>query len=139
MASNILAGIERPGNVYLNLSSPQLIEHALKREEGILAGSGALVTRTGKRTGRSPKDRFFVSHGESKEQIDWGPVNQPVEPDVFDALHDKVRAHLEGRDLFVIDGVRRSRPDPPDQAPRHLRVRLARSVLSAAVPLPPAR
>jgi len=98
-----LGGIERPGNVFSNLSSSHLIEHALKREEGILAGTGALVTRTGKRTGRSPKDRYFVSHGKSKDLIDWGPVNQGFEPEAFDALQDKVRAHLEGRDLYVID------------------------------------
>ena len=62
------------------------------------------VTQTGSRTGRSPKDRFFVVHGESKERIHWGQGNQPIEADVFDALFDRVRHHLEGRDLFVFDG-----------------------------------
>jgi phosphoenolpyruvate carboxykinase (ATP) len=104
VASAPFAGIERPGNIYSNLSSPQLVEHSLKREEGLLAQSGALVTRTGKRTGRSPNDRFFVAHGRSKELIHWGPVNQAIEPAVFDALQDRVRGHLEGRDLYVIDG-----------------------------------
>ena len=104
MASAAVAGVERPGNVYTNLSAPQLIEHALTRQEGILAASGALVTRTGKRTGRSPKDRFFVSHGDSKTKIDWGPVNEPFDPAAFDALQARVRSYLEGRDLFVVDG-----------------------------------
>src|SRR5688500_12913370 len=104
MASASVAGVERPGNVFFNLSAPQLIEKALARKEGTLAASGALVTRTGKRTGRSPKDRFFVSHGASKERIDWGAVNLPFDPDAFDALLDRVRAYLEGRDLYVVDG-----------------------------------
>jgi phosphoenolpyruvate carboxykinase (ATP) len=74
------------------------------RGEGKLAQSGALVTSTGSRTGRSPDDRFIVSQGASKDRIDWGNVNQPIEADAFDALFDRVRGHLEGRDLFVVDG-----------------------------------
>jgi phosphoenolpyruvate carboxykinase (ATP) len=70
----------------------------------MLASSGALVTVTGKRTGRSPKDRFFVSHGESHDRIDWGKVNQPVEPEVYEALFDRIRGHLDGREVFVVDG-----------------------------------
>ncbi|MEA2433329.1 MAG: phosphoenolpyruvate carboxykinase [Actinomycetota bacterium] len=105
MQSKALSGIDNPGKVYRNLSAAVLVEHAIKRNEAILAASGALVTQTGKRTGRSPKDRFFVSHGASKDKIDWGQTNQPVEPDVFDALFDRIRGHLEGRELFVVDGV----------------------------------
>ena len=88
----------------MNLSPAQLIEIAIGRSEGKLAASGALVTETGRRTGRSPKDRFFVAHGESEERIEWGQVNQPVEPETFGSLFGRVRDHLEGRDLFVVDG-----------------------------------
>ena len=105
MESQGLAGISNPGKVHRNLSAPELVEHSIARGEGVLARSGALVTSTGARTGRSPKDRFFVSHGDSKSQIDWGQTNQPVEPAVFDALQDRVRAHLEGRERFVVDGI----------------------------------
>ena len=99
-----LAGIEGPGEVHLNLSAPELVEHSVRRGEGTLASTGALVTTTGDRTGRSPKDRFFVSHGEAKAKIDWGQTNQPFEPDKFDALLDRVRDYLKGRELFVVDG-----------------------------------
>jgi phosphoenolpyruvate carboxykinase (ATP) len=99
-----LAGIRNPGTVYLNPSVPELIERAIAGGEGALAASGALVSDTGERTGRSPRDRFLVAHGASQDRIDWGKVNQPVEPEVFDAIFDRARAHLEGRDLFIIDG-----------------------------------
>ena len=111
MLSEGLAGIQKPGTIHRNLSAPRLVELAVERGEGRLARTGALVTRTGDRTGRSPSDRFFVSHGASKEQIDWGQTNQPVEPDVFDALFDRIRGHLEGRDLFVVDGIVGADPD----------------------------
>ncbi|HYY44589.1 MAG TPA: phosphoenolpyruvate carboxykinase (ATP), partial [Actinomycetota bacterium] len=103
MSPDKFAGIS-PGEVHLNLSPPELIERAVARGEGLLARSGALVTETGKRTGRSPNDRFFVCHGASKDEVSWGKVNQPVETEVFDALFDKVRGHLEGREVFVVDG-----------------------------------
>jgi phosphoenolpyruvate carboxykinase (ATP) len=106
-----LAGVDRPGRVWRNLSVPALVELAIGRDEAKLAASGALVTATGARTGRSPQDRFFVAHGAVKDRIDWGQVNQPVEPQVFDALFGRVRAHLEGRDLFVVDGIFGADPD----------------------------
>jgi phosphoenolpyruvate carboxykinase (ATP) len=104
LLSERLAGIDSPGTIYRNISPPRLVELAITRGEGLLAVSGALVTNTGARTGRSPKDRFFVAHGESKDRIHWGQGNQPIEPGVFDALFDRVRHHLEGRELFIFDG-----------------------------------
>ena len=104
MLSDELAGIEKPAKIHRNLTSPELVEASIRRDEGFLASNGALVALTGKRTGRSPNDRFFVSHGASKDQIAWGATNKPVEPAVFDALFDRVRGHLEGKELFVVDG-----------------------------------
>src|SRR5688572_12930185 len=105
MPSHNLAGIEDPGSVHLNLSVDELVQHAVERGEGVLAASGALVTKTGERTGRSPNDRYVVEHGRSQDLVDWGAVNRPFKPERFDALFDKVRGHLAGKDLFVIDGV----------------------------------
>ncbi|HVF53198.1 MAG TPA: phosphoenolpyruvate carboxykinase (ATP) [Actinomycetota bacterium] len=111
MSSPDLAGISNPGSVHLNPSVPELVELAIARGEGVLAATGALVTTTGDRTGRSPVDRFVVASGETKDKVDWGKVNQAVEPEVFDKLYDKARGHLEGRDLFVIDGYVGAAPE----------------------------
>ncbi len=99
-----LAGVSGPGTVSRNATPSELVELAIARGEGMLADSGALVTRTGARTGRSPQDRFFVAAGASKDHIDWGGANQPVEPSVFEGLQARVRDYLAGRDLFVVDG-----------------------------------
>ena len=45
---------------YTNLGPSELIEESLRRNEGILSDSSALLITTGKRTGRSPADRFIV-------------------------------------------------------------------------------
>jgi phosphoenolpyruvate carboxykinase (ATP) len=109
--SQEVAGIQNPGRVYLNPSPAELVELAIGRGEAQLSDTGALVAETGELSGRSPADRFFVRHGPSAERIDWGARNQPFDVDKFDALYERVRKHLEGKDLFVVDGYIGADPD----------------------------
>jgi phosphoenolpyruvate carboxykinase (ATP) len=62
---------------------------------------------TGRFTGRSPNDKYFVKGtGESSGLIDWGKVNKPVTPEVFDKLYGKVVDYYSRRDrLYVFDGI----------------------------------
>src|SRR5262249_15273777 len=89
--------------VHRNLDAGPLAEHAIRRGEGRLAANGALVSETGKRTGRSPKDKFTVKDTLTAGQVDWGAVTQPFEPARFDALFGRVLEHAKGKELFVQD------------------------------------
>ncbi len=96
-------GIENPVRVHWNTSIPVLYEQATRRGEGVVASHGPFVVQTGKHTGRSPNDKFIVREDTSEDQIWWGSVNRPVEPEVFDRLLERVGDYLQGRELFVQD------------------------------------
>lgn len=89
--------------VHYNPSTAQLVEFALLRGEGELTANGALVAKTGTRTGRSPGDRFIVKEDSSAADIEWGPVNQAFEPGAFEGLWARVEAFLADKELFVSD------------------------------------
>ena len=55
-----------------NLIEENILEESIVRREGVLAANGALVVKTGKRTGRSPKDRFIVEDSITHSEVDWG-------------------------------------------------------------------
>ncbi len=103
--STLVEGLEATDRTHRNMPQAVLVEQALRRGEGILSHPGALVFQTGKYTGRSPADKFIVREPSSEAHIDWGKVNQPIEPDVFDALYQKVIEHLKGREIWVQDAV----------------------------------
>ncbi len=97
--------------IHFNLPQATLIEHALRREEGLLTHQGAVVFRTGAYTGRSPKDKFIVREPSCEPIIEWGSVNQPFEPAAFDALETRVLRHLAGREVFVEDAFAGTDPE----------------------------
>ncbi len=90
--------------LFFHLSPAALTEAALIRGEASLTDTGALVARTGVFTGRSPKDKFLVDDAETHARVDWGPINQPLFPQQFDGLLQRMTADASARDLFVFDG-----------------------------------
>ncbi len=88
-------------NSETEFSAPRLAELTVVRGEGRFASNGAIVVETGKRTGRSPKDRFIVKEPSTSDAIDWGAINRPIAPAVFDALWGRIRLHLESTGCFV--------------------------------------
>jgi phosphoenolpyruvate carboxykinase (ATP) len=86
-----------------NLSRQDLIDFALKNHEAVLASNGALTVTTGKRTGRSPKDRFIVKDSITEKTVSWGNINQAIEPETFNALWSRVETYIQNREHFTGD------------------------------------
>jgi phosphoenolpyruvate carboxykinase (ATP) len=98
-------GIINPKVVYHNLTVPQLVEHAIARGEGKLSATGALTVNTGKYTGRSPEDKFIVDTPTIHDSIAWGKVNVGISREKFNNILAKMCAYLQGREIFVFDGM----------------------------------
>jgi phosphoenolpyruvate carboxykinase (ATP) len=86
---------------YTQLTIEELVAAALERNEGVLASNQALTVQTGKRTGRSPKDKFIVKDSITENTVDWGVINQPIAPAKFDALWDRAAKHLADKEVFI--------------------------------------
>ena len=56
-----------------------LYEDAIRNEGAIISSSGALINFSGKKTGRSPKDKRIVYEDTSKDEIWWGSVNIKID------------------------------------------------------------
>ena len=78
------SGLNSFDKAYWNLSPEELVQHALDKNMGTLSDKGALVIKTGKFTGRSPKDRFIVKDNITKDEIWWSNINLPFEEEKFD-------------------------------------------------------
>src|SRR5579863_469116 len=104
-------GLVNLGTINWNLAPPVLIEHALARNEGVLASNGAFAATTGEHTGRSPKDKFVVANEEYASKIWWGENNHPISPENFEMLRGNLAAYLQGRDVYVLDAAAGADPE----------------------------
>lgn len=94
----------KSGRIHWNYSPSELYEEALRKKEGILTDTGSLMVDTDYFTGRAPKDKYIVHDEGTKDTIWWGSINQPIEPENFDALYNEMIKYLYGKELYVREG-----------------------------------
>ena len=83
-----------------NLSPAALVEKTILQRQGKLSSSGALVVNTGTFTGRSPKDRFIVKDDTTKDSVDWGDINIPIDQQYFEGLRDRMLQYANQLDVY---------------------------------------
>ncbi len=86
-----------------NLEGEKLQKITVEKGMGTETENGTLCINTGKFTGRSPKDRFLVKDGYTKDKVWWGRINKPLDPENFDRLYDEVVNYLSGKEVYVRD------------------------------------
>ena len=74
-------GLKNVDKVFRNLGRENLSNNAIDHDGAVIAYNGATIIETGIFTGRSPKDKYFVSQDESEKYVAWGDVNQKVSKD----------------------------------------------------------
>ncbi len=94
--------VDPASQVFRNLTIAELVEHAIQNGEGVLAANGALVSHTGKYTGRTPKDKRVVKDATTEGQI-WWENNAEMSPETFKELFAKAEASIPGKRLYVVD------------------------------------
>jgi phosphoenolpyruvate carboxykinase (ATP) len=91
--------------VIRNATTALLYEHAIMDKEAVIASSGALVTRSGEKTGRSPKDKRIVESPATVDDIWWGDVNRRMTERSFMITRQRARDYMNTKKrLFVTDG-----------------------------------
>lgn len=96
-------GINNYDTAYWNLTPEELIEHTIKKDMGQLSDSGAIIIKTGKFTGRCPKDKFTIKDNTTANEVAWGNVNIPMEEADFDKLYQLVTGYFENKEIYVRD------------------------------------
>ena len=88
-----------------NASPARLYEDAVVNEQAAIGSSGALIIRSGEKTGRSPLDKRIVEHPDSSANVWWGAVNFKLDERVFVINRQRVIDYLNTRpELYVFDG-----------------------------------
>ena len=89
-----------------NPSPSRFYEEAIKYDPGsAITDEGALVVRSGERTGRSPADKRVITTEGVKDDIWWGNVNIPLDEHTYEINHQRATDYLNTRErLYVLDG-----------------------------------
>ena len=109
--------------IHLKRNAPVslLYEDAIRNEGAIVSSSGALINFSGKKTGRSPKDKRIVYEETSKDDVWWGSVNIKMDErtpspfhvyigphpvtDTFEINRERAIDYLNTRDnVYIFDG-----------------------------------
>ena len=111
MANNQISKIEQDlkhhgitnADIKYNLSPDELQTITVEKGLGEETADGVLAVNTGEFTGRSPKDRYLVKDDITKDEVWWGEINKPIEPETFHTLYTKITNYLADKEVYVRD------------------------------------
>ena len=96
-------GLHNLGQIFYNLSTPELYEHILFLREGVMSAHGAVMVETTPNTKLAVRDKFIVEEDVHKDNIAWGEANRAIESVKFNAIKARIGAYLQKRNVYVQD------------------------------------
>ena len=91
--------------VLRNPAPASLYEDAIRLDDCYVASSGAIIAKSGPKTGRSPKDKRIVESPASQGDVWWGSVNMPLSPRSFRICRKRAQDYLtRAPRIYVVDG-----------------------------------
>ena len=106
--SSLLAALNQgdfEAPVFRNAAPAILMEHAVIHDAGQLSDLGTIVSFSGEKTGRCPKDKRVVAEPTSEADVWWGPVNIALPDSSFTQLQELATTFLDSQPrLYVVDG-----------------------------------
>ena len=93
--------IQNASSIKNDLNSEELYEVAHTSGEGKLSSHGALVVKTGKHTGRSANDKFFVKESINDQKIHWGETNVPISEEYYSKIADAFIDFSKDKSLYL--------------------------------------
>lgn len=96
-------GVEQ---ILRNLIPSALYVEAIRYDKkAVISDTGALLLDSGKKKGRSPKDKRIVQNAESSDNIWWGNVNIHMDDHTFEINRQRAMDYFNTRErLYVMDG-----------------------------------
>ncbi len=93
-------------NILRNANPARLYEEAIRFDPGsAIADTGALMTFSGRKTGRSPADKRIVDEDATSGRIWWGNVNIRLDEHTFIVNRERAIDYFNVCDrLYVVDG-----------------------------------
>ncbi|NNF03185.1 MAG: phosphoenolpyruvate carboxykinase (ATP) [Rhodothermales bacterium] len=93
-------------DVVRNAPPARLYEEAILNDKGAaIASSGALMLRSGEKTGRSPSDKRIVETTNEADDIWWGKINVRLDEHTYQINRERAIDYLNTRErLYVMDG-----------------------------------
>ena len=94
---------------YDHLFSDELDPDMSGFEKGTLTDFGAVNVRTGRFTGRSPKDKYILIDDTTKDTVWWksekakSSDNKPITREIWDHGYKLAAKELSGKKLYVVD------------------------------------
>ena len=93
---------EFPQGLVRNAPPARLYEEAILYDNGTITRTGGLSSRSGEKTGRSPKDKRVVKQASIENDVWWGEINVGLSEDSYEKVRESAIEFLDHCDQFYV-------------------------------------